>query len=312
MGNRSFAAKLKNNPKGISYLGLIFVVLIWGLSPLLTLYLYDYYSATFMIFVSDLLLIVIYMLISRKKLKFLNARYFKIGIFTGLFYSLANILQKIGLQYTTPAKYAFLENLSCITVPVLMYFFVKKKPSFMTIFSCMLCLVGVFVLNGVGSSGGGIGIGEILCALAGLFYGVNIAGTGAYAKELDAPLYLMVQSMVSAVMSLAFALVLNFIGTGSSSGVVEKIVFSFNPLHILFLVAVTLVVYALCWIIRTKSMKHVDATVVAIIMPFSAVVTGVASVLLGKDTLSLELVIGGLLVFAAIIISGLSDAKASS
>ena len=54
-------------------------------------------------------------------------------------------------------------------------------------------------------------------------------------------------------------------------------------------------------------MKHVDASVVSVIMPFSAVITGVVSVIFGIDTLSFNLVAGGLLGVAAVIISGADD-----
>ncbi len=66
------------------------------------------------------------------------------GIPTGLISAAASILQKAGLLYTTPARYAFLENLSC--------------------------LVGCFVLAGGYGDVGGFGIGEILCALAAILY----------------------------------------------------------------------------------------------------------------------------------------------
>lgn len=56
-------------------------------------------------------------------------------------------------------------------------------------------------------------------------------------------------------------------------------------------------------------MKYVNASVVAIMMPFSAVVTGVGSVLVGFDTLSVSLVVGGAIVLMAIVMSGLDDLR---
>jgi drug/metabolite transporter (DMT)-like permease len=54
-------------------------------------------------------------------------------------------------------------------------------------------------------------------------------------------------------------------------------------------------------------MKHVDATVIAIMMPFSSVITGVLSVIIGYDTISSNLIIGAVLGFSAIMLSGLAD-----
>lgn len=303
--NRSY------NPKFMSYIGLLFVVFVWGCSPLITLELYKYYSPSIRTFFAEVVLFITYIIISGKHLKEFNIEYIKVGIPTGFFLALANISQKIGLLYTTPAKYAFLENLSCITVPILMYFFVRKKPKFSTLLSCVVCLVSVFILNGVSfSDGPSWGIGEILCAISGLMYGFNIAGTGAFAKKLYPPMYLAVQATVGMVVSLIFALVLNFITIPNASGVqvpVEKIVFSFKPELIIFSILVFVISSAMCWIIRTKSMKYVDASIVAVIMPFSAVITSVLSILTGNDTLNINIVLGGTLGILAIFLSSYDD-----
>lgn len=296
--------------KAMAYLGLFFVVFIWGCSPLITLELYKYYSPTFRLFFSELVLFAAYIIICGKNIKCFNLDYIKIGIPTGIFLALANMTQKIGLLYTTPAKYAFLENLSCISVPILMYILVRKKPSVMTILSCITCLASVFVLNGISFSDASWGIGEALCAAAGLLYGFNIAGTGAYAKNFCTSLYLAVQSGVSTVVYLISSFAFEKILITGKSGVavpIEKIVFSINPVHIAAVVLTALIVSALCWTIRTNAMKHIDASIVAIIMPFSAVITSVLSIILGEDVLNVKLVVGGILGLLAIFMSSYND-----
>lgn len=89
------------------------------------------------------------LLLSLKDLNLLSKTYFKVAIPTAFFYATANILQKIGLQYTTPTRYSFLENLSCVVVPLLLFLFIKKKPSFLTVLASLLCLVSTFILNGM-------------------------------------------------------------------------------------------------------------------------------------------------------------------
>lgn len=311
MRNKSAYLQAVSDKKLASYMGLFFVVFVWGCGPLLTLELYKYYSPTFRMFFSEVVLVITYFIISRKHIKEFNWDYIKIGVPTGFFLALANISQKIGLMYTTPAKYAFLENLSCITVPILMFIFVKKKIGLTTVLSCILCLASVSVLNNVTSSDtSSWGIGEILCAIAGLLYGFNVAGTGAFAKKLFAPLYLAVQASVGIIISFIFSMILHFTTYTTSYGTqiqIEKIVFSFKPEHIIFAILVTVISSALCWTIRTNAMKYVDANAVAIIMPFSSVITGVLSVLTENDNLSINLVAGGTLGFLAIILSSFDD-----
>ena len=75
------------------------------------------------------------------------------------------------------------------------------------------------------------------------------------------------------------------------------------------IVLVALLSHTVCWIIRTNVMKHLDATVVAVMMPCSAVITGILSILLGMDTLTPTLFGGAVLMFSASALSGLGDAR---
>ena len=151
------------------------------------------------------------------------------------------------------------------------------------------------------------GKGEILCALAGCLYGVNIAATGAFAKKMNAALYVLVQTWVNVAVSFATAIALNCIQSGGAP--IEKIVFSWNVWHLLALAGIALIISTFCWIIRTNAMKYVSAAVVAVMMPFSSVVTGVSSVAAGADALTLNLVLGGILVLAATFLSSVDDVK---
>lgn len=299
---------MKNtNKTTLSYISLIFVILVWGCSPLITLDLYKYYSPTVRVCFSEFILIIAYLLITGKNIKKFNLDYIKIGVPTGFFLALANITQKVGLVYTTPARYAFLENLSCISVPVLMFILIKKKPSFITALACIVCLASTFILSDVSLTDASWGIGEILCAASGLLYGFNIAGTGIYAKKLNVTLYLAVQSATSFVVSLITTVVLHFTISPASHEPIEKIMFSFNPAHIIFVIIFVLISSALCWILRTNALKHIDARVVAVISPFSAVITGILSVLAGTDTLDMNLVLGCALGLLAIFMSSYDD-----
>ncbi|MBQ8685614.1 MAG: DMT family transporter [Clostridia bacterium] len=304
---RQTEKKSRVKVQALTYGALIFVVFVWGAGPLLNAYLYRYYTATICTAVSSLISAISLLLISLPHLKKLNRDYFKVAVPTGIFNSVASLLQKIGLQYTTPTKYAFLENLSCVVVPVLLFFFIKKKPSFLTVFASFLCLAGSFILSGMDFSSNSVsfGKGEILCALAGLLYGVNIAATGAYAKKLYAPLYVMIQIWIHTFISFATAFALHFI---TIDGVpIEPLAFSWEIKRLLLVAALGLVSSTLCWIIRTNVMKYINASVVAVIMPFSAVIAGVLSVSFDMDALTLDLVLGAGIGFTAALLSSVAD-----
>ena len=68
----------------------------------------------------------------------------------------------------------------------------------------------------------------------------------------------------------------------------------------------------MCWTVRTSAMKYVSPSAVAVIMPFSAVVTGIVAVILGMDTVSRTLIVGAILGLAAALMSSLGDLKESN
>ena len=289
--------KRVQNPKFIYYVGIVFVILIWSLYPVVTKKLLTYYTPSLWSTAASLLAVGALAIISRKKLKLLNKDYFKVAVPTGFFFSVAGLTQNFGLTMTTPAACAFLENLTCVCVPVLMLLLAKERLTLLKILAALLCLAGVFVLCG-GDLGGGFGWGMILCGLAGVFYSVNIAGTGIYAKKLDTGLYLLVQFSVQFVISAIYSLLF-----------VKEPLFSFAPAHLACLVGIVLISSVLCWIIRTACLKNLDPSFVAVAMPFTSVLTSAISIWVGEDTLSFGLVAGAILIFAAILISGLSDTK---
>ncbi len=287
-------------------LALWFVVIVWGVNPVVTDYLTPkFLSASMYQLIVCSVAVLSLIIINWKKLKLLNKKYFIIAGSTGLFVAVAELIQKIGLPYTTPTRYAFLETLSVAVVPVLTFFFVGQKPSIIKIVSAMLCLAGSFILSGDFSSGLGIGIGEILCALAGVFYGVNIAATGVFANDLDSSLYVMIQLGVQVLVGGLSAVILGLPAFGGNFAETFRVEFNFATVSLLL--ASALCVTTLCWLIRTNAMKHIDPVVVAIIMPCSAIITGLVSVIAGTDVITSTLIIGGVIGFGAVILSGLDD-----
>ena len=290
------------------YAALIFVILIWSITPVINPYFYKHISPTICTAISGLAAVISLIPIIGKSFSRIDKHFLKVAIPTGIINSAASIVQKIGLLYTTPSRYAFLENLSCVVVPILMFVFIRKKPSGLKILAAMLCLFGCFLLSGGNiTEGGGFGIGELLCAAAGILYGINIAATGAFAKGLYAPLYVMIHMIVHTLTSTATAIALGSIQFNGAP--ISPIYFEWNFPLILLIALIAVLSNTVCWIIRTNVMKHLDATVVAVMMPFSAVITGLLSVIFGLETLTPSLILGGCVVLLASVLSGIGDLK---
>ena len=293
----------------IAYVGIVAVVFVWGLYPIFASNLLASYSGGAFTFISSLISAVVLLPECLPRFRLLNRAYFRIAVPTGLFVGAANLIQKIGLRYTTPTRYAFLENLSCVVVPILLFLFIRKKPNLLTVVSGILCLVGCFVLCGGGLAGGSLGVGEILCALAGVFYGVNIAATGVYAIRMNAVLYVTIQMWVNVAVSGIAAFALDRITVNGAP--IEVFSFSSDPKHLLLLAVLVLTISTFGWIVRTEALKYVNPSAVAVIMPFSSVVTGIVAVCVGKDTFALPLLFGGLVILLSSVLSSVADIRES-
>jgi drug/metabolite transporter (DMT)-like permease len=299
--------KIKNKSTVLAYAGIIAVVFIWGVIPLAKKALIgNHFSPAVYSSLTTFAAACVLLAISAKSLRLLNRSYFKVAIPTGLCVGIAALLQAIAYKYdASPTKQAFLENLSCVVVPILLFIIVRKRPHILTVAASLTCLAASFVLSDIFSTGLSFGVADILNALAGIFYGVNIAFTGVFAKKFNASLYVMIQLFVQAISSMAVAVAFNFITFNGAP--MDKFIFTPNPWLIIGLCGIGILTNAICWTVRTVSMKYVSANVVAVIMPFSAVVTGIFSVIFGMDTISPALIIGAALGLAASFMSAAGD-----
>ena len=297
--DRGRSAGIKNGepPVWMYYAALLFVVGFWGISSVMYPYFYQYYSAAVLTSIMTLFSALVFWIVARKKLSQLNGQFLKIALPICCLNGFANVLNRIGLQYTTPANYAFFEHVSCIVVPVMMYVFIRKKPTLLQGGAGICCLIGCFILSGVSFSGegAGLGIGDALCIIAGVLIGICVAAIGAYMQKMDVTLFMALYMTTYFCVSVLMAVVLNMI---SPDGVpMEKAVITWDPLLLVLVIVFGLVDIALCWLLRTEAIRHIDPVTVATVSPFAAVITGVISVMVGIDTLTPNLVIGGTIIF---------------
>lgn len=287
------------------YIMLLVAVFTWGIDPIVTSYLYRYYSAAALATLATFISAVMFLFLSRKKWHLWNRKYLTVALPICLANSLACILQRIGLQYTTPARYAFLEHLSCIIVPLLLFVCFRRKPNLPQATASILCLIGCLLLTGVGSEAFSFAIGDVLCSAAGLLLGLGIVLTAISTQGMDITLFTTVHMCTYCLSSASLMLLLNFIKVNGTP--MEPIAFSFSPLPLLIAMLFGVFTIGVCWLLRNEATRHLHPSLVAVIAPFSAVITAAVSVIFGLDTLSPSFVIACVLIPLSAILSGLGD-----
>ena len=288
----------------LSFIGLIIVVILWGIAPVVSKYLFDnhFYSPALLVAVRGLLACIamlVFILIT-KGFKDVNKKYL-ICIPAGIFLGAAYLFQFIGLESTTPAKNTFLESISCIAVPICLFILVREKPTISSICAAVACLVGSFVLCGNGFDFSEMftkpTIGDILSAIGGIFFGIDIAFTKVFAKDKNPWVYVFFQLVILTIMSFIYALPFE-----------KGLAFSWYFPNLLILVFLGVICTAVCWVLRTISIKNVSAVTCAVLMPMAAVIATITSIACHFELFSWNVVVGGLIITLAIIISGVFDA----
>ena len=297
---------LMKNKKVIAFIVLIIVVVLWGLAPVASKAVFDNdaYSPGLLIALRGFCSIIAMAIFINKGFKKINKSYW-ICIPAGVILAAAYIFQFVGLKYTVPSKNTFLENISCITIPIFMFIFIREKPTWYSIVSALICVVGSLFLVGNGFDfmhffKEGSLLGDGLSAIGGLFFGLDIAFTKVFCKDKDPLIYVFLQLCVLTVVASIYAFVFE-------GAVFHTLSYSLDWLPILEVVFLGVVCTAVCWVARAWAMKWIDAVTVSLLVPLSAVVASTCSIAFGMENFTLNLLIGGLIILLSIAISTIFD-----
>ena len=292
--------------KPIAFITLIIVVALWGVAPVISKSIFDnnVYSPGILIALRGLFSIIAMAIVINKGFKKINKSYL-ICIPAGIILAAAYIFQFVGLKYTVPSKNAFLENISCITIPIFMFIFIREKPTWYSVVSALICVVGSLFLVGNGFNfleffKSGNLLGDGLSAVGGLFFGLDIAFTKVFCKDKDPLLYVFFQLVVLTVVATGYSLIFE-------TFVFEEFAVSFQFLDLLQVVFLGVVCTALCWVARAWAMKSIDAVTVSLLVPLSAVIASVLSICLKLEEFTWNLLIGGVIILLSIAISAIFD-----
>ena len=295
--------------KVIAFLVLIGVVVMWGLAPVASKAIFNdenpAYSPGMLIALRGLLAVIAMAAFINKGFKKINKSYLLTSIPAGIILAMAYIFQFTGLKYTDPSKNAFLENISCVAIPVFMFIFIREKPRWYSVVAALICVVGSVFLIGNGFSilhffDNVTFLGEGLSAIGGLFFGLDIAFTKVYCKDKDPILYVFLQLCVLTIVCFAYT----FIFEGA---IFQTMAFSIDWLSVLEVVFLGVVCTAVCWVARAWAMKYIDALTVSLLVPLSAVVASVLSIAFKMEEYTHNLLVGGLIILLSIAVSAIFD-----
>jgi drug/metabolite transporter (DMT)-like permease len=208
------------------------------------------------------------------------------AVVLGLLYGVAQILQTAGLAHTPASVSGFITGMYVVCTPLFAAVLLRSRISAATWGAVALAMVGLGVLT---LSGFSVGYGEAITFVSALLYALHIVGLGAWSDARQAMGMTIVQLIVITVVCLVV----------TAPDGVELPSTSRDWLSVIYMAVFA---GALALAGQTWAQAHLAPTRTAIIMSMEPVFAAFFAVLLGGESATVRMLVGGLLVLTAMLI----------
>jgi drug/metabolite transporter (DMT)-like permease len=215
------------------------------------------------------------------------------AVVLGCLYGVAQILQTAGLAKTPASVSGFITGMYVVATPVFAALILRSRVGRLTWAAVALAMTGLGVLT---LSGFSIGYGEALIFVAALIYALHIVGLGAWSDPRQAIGMAIVQLIVITLICLVCT---------APDGVVlpDRLGDWVSVVYMAVFAA------AGAMIGQTWAQGHLPPTRAAIIMSTEPVFAALFAVLLGGESATVRMLVGGLLVLAAMLLAELAPRR---
>jgi drug/metabolite transporter (DMT)-like permease len=204
----------------------------------------------------------------------------------GCLYGVAQILQTIGLAHTPASVSGFITGMYVVCTPLLAAAILRTRITPLTWGAVLLAVAGLAVLTLQGFS---VGYGETLTLVAAVLYALHIVGLGAWSRPTDAIGMSIVQCLVITGVCLVAA-------------APHGVTLPDRTSDWIAVVYMALFAGAAALLGQTWAQAHLPPTRSAIIMSMEPVFAAFFAVLLGGESLTSRMLLGGAMVLTAMLV----------
>lgn len=204
----------------------------------------------------------------------------------GVLYGVAQILQTVGLAHTPASVSGFITGMYVVCTPLLAAAILHTRISRLTWLAVLLAVGGLGVLTLDGFS---VGYGETLTLVAAILYALHIVGLGAWSRPADAIGMSILQCLMITVICFVAA-------------VPDGITLPDRLGDWLAVGYMALFAGAAALLGQTWAQAHLPPTRSAIIMSMEPVFAAFFAVLLGGESLTVRMLLGGAMVLTAMLV----------
>ena len=263
--------------------GLLVVTAMWGSTFFLIKDVVNRMPVTDFLAVRFAVAALVLLLVAHRSAARLAPLARKQGLALGGVYGIGQILQTVGLQHTSASVSGFITGMYVVFTPLLAAVVLRQRVGRTAWVAVVVATAGLGVLSVRGFA---LGAGEALTLVSALCYAVHIVGLGVWSNSRDA-LGLTVVQMSAVAVLCGLAAVPGGITLPPDAGAWFGVIYT------------ALGAGALALVIQTWAQAQLPPTRAAVIMTMEPVFAGLFAVLLGGESVTVRLALGGALVLAA-------------
>lgn len=279
-------------------LGLFLVAIIWGSGFSVTALALDHYSTFQVMALRFTIAFVVLFVLNINKLKTISRQEFSRGTIIGALLFFAYILQTYGLEFTTASKNSFLTAVNVVIVPFIAWVVTKEGLSLNAVAGAIASLIGIGFTTFAGGTGSlAFNFGDFLSLAGAFFFAGHIFYTDHYGKDINTWKVMVLQMGAAALLSWLAVLF-----TGDTD-------FTMTTTSLLPILYIGLVTTLVSYGLQTASQKYTTSGETAVILSTEGLFGMVFAVILLNEPVLPSMVIGGILIFAGILIVELKPFK---
>lgn len=278
-------------------LALLALGVIWGSTFVGVSSTAEFFKPAFLIFLRFSLGFLFLSLVFLPRLKNFSKKYIVAGVLTGLttffgYYTQTFAMTVLGGK---PGRAAFLIATYCVIVPFASWFVNKNRPNKYNIIAAFMCITGIALISLPDLLSGKdklVSFADLVTIISAFIFVGNIIVIEKLAPELDSILFTVAHFFVVAV----FAFLFTFFFEDNSCTVWSK-----QSIVTALYLAIPCTGIAL--LLQTYGQKYTSASTASLFFSLESVFGMAFSVMLGCESLTLNLLFGGFLIVAAIIVT---------
>lgn len=289
----------KRTKQNYFLLVVLFLAVLRGSSYLFIKDVINIYSPFEIVFYRFFLTGIFLLLVYGKKSSKLTKWEIILGILAGIFLFSAFGFQTYGLKYTTVSKQSFFTSLYIVIIPLLDFIFFKKKIASNLIIFFLLILVGLFLISfkSILNFELSFNYGDLLTIFCAFGFALNILLMSKIDKfDVNVINLTIVQMLVIGVLSFVFQFM--FVGK-----MVSGLSFNFSLFYLVFVCTM------LNFLLQNISQRYVSAHIMGLILSTEAIFGTIFAVIFLKELLTLNFIIGTILITVGVVFIQYFDKK---